>query len=75
MDGQDPELHLGCLKPRIRHAQEVEKLTHLPDRAMTVIPGPEVLLTLSPLEAVAMSVTQVWVGALALPQPAAFQQD
>lgn len=59
----------------IGQAQEVEKLTHLPDRAMTVTPGPEALLTLSPLEAVAMSVTQVWVGALALPLPAAFPQD
>lgn len=46
--------------PRIRQARKVEELTHLPDRAMTVIPGPEVLLTLSPLEAVGMSHRSGW---------------
>lgn len=43
---QMPEAH-------VRQARE--ELTDLPDRVMTVIPGPEVLLTLSPLEAISMS--------------------
>lgn len=56
----------------IRQAREVEELTHLPDRAMTVIPGPELLLTLSPLEAVAC---HTGLGGSPGPLPIAFQQD
>lgn len=56
----------------IRQAREVEELTHLPDRAMTVIPGPELLLTLSPLEAVAC---HTGLGGSPGPLPTAFQQD